>query len=99
MIDLSAPAAPTELRLKQGEVSGSAVARYKSQKGRPMNEVWKCIGDPNVEANWMMVGTFQGGKASITGITPGTVLWVRVRTIGLKGVVGAWSDPAKIMVV
>jgi hypothetical protein len=35
----------------------------------------------------------------ISGITPGTVLWIRVRTAGLKGVMGAWSDPAKIMVV
>jgi hypothetical protein len=77
--DLSAPAAPTDLRLRQGEVSGSAVARYKSQKGRSTNEVQKCIGDPNVEANWTTVGIFQGGKAVISGITPGTVLWVRVR--------------------
>jgi hypothetical protein len=30
---------------------------------------------------------------------PGTVIWVRVRTVGLKGVMGTWSDPAKIMVV
>ena len=26
-------------------------------------------------------------------------LGMRVRTAGLKGVMGAWSDPAKIMVV
>jgi hypothetical protein len=32
-------------------------------------------------------------------ITAGPVLWVRVRTAGLQGVMGAWSDPAKIMVV
>jgi hypothetical protein len=32
-------------------------------------------------------------------IHAGTVIWVRVRTVGLKGVMGAWSDPAKLMVV
>jgi hypothetical protein len=31
--------------------------------------------------------------------TPGTIIWVRARTCGLKGVMGAWSDPAKLMVV
>jgi hypothetical protein len=34
-----------------------------------------------------------------SGITPGTNVWLRVRTAGLKGVMGAWSDPAKMMVV
>jgi hypothetical protein len=64
-----------------------------------MNEVWICTGDPNVEANWHLAGTFSGGKAILTGLTPGATLWVRVRTVGLKSVMGAWSDPAKIMVV
>jgi hypothetical protein len=35
----------------------------------------------------------------VSGIVPGTTVWVRVRTTGLKGVMGAWSDPAKIIVV
>jgi hypothetical protein len=46
-IDYSPPAAPQELRLRQGDVSGSAVARYKPQRGRSSNEVRKCISDPN----------------------------------------------------
>jgi hypothetical protein len=44
-------------------------------------------------------GIFTGGKATTGGITPGSAVWFRVRTAGLKGVMGAWSDPAKIMVV
>ncbi len=64
-----------------------------------MNQVYTCIGDPNVEANWKEAGLFGGGKAVLSGIVPGTTLWVRVRTAGIKGVMGAWSDPAKIMVV
>jgi hypothetical protein len=39
------------------------------------------------------------GKANLGGFTPGTVIWVRVRTVGLKGVMGAWSGPAKLIVV
>lgn len=40
-----------------------------------------------------------GGKATVRGIVPGTTVWVRVRTDCLKGVMDAWSDPAKIIVV
>ena len=32
-------------------------------------------------------------------LTPGWTLWVRVRTVGLKAIMGAWSDPAKIFVI
>ncbi len=35
----------------------------------------------------------------VGGIAPGTTVWVRVRTCGTGGVMGAWSDPAKIVVV
>lgn len=31
--------------------------------------------------------------------TPGSILWVRVRTVGLGGVMGGWSDPAQIRVL
>ena len=53
----------------------------------------------SVAANWQHAGMFSGGKATVSGIVPGTTVWVRVRTAGLKGVMGAWSDPAKIIVV
>lgn len=97
--DSGPPAAPTDLRLRQGDLSGSAVARYRPDRQRSMNEVQCCTADPNVGANWSHAGMFSGGKATLSGIAPGTTLWVRVRTAGLKGVMGAWSDPAKIMVV
>jgi hypothetical protein len=32
-------------------------------------------------------------------LDPGTTVWVRARTAGLKGVMGAWSETGKIMVV
>ena len=97
--DTAPPAAPTDLRLRQGDLSGQVVARYHPGRQKSMNEVQTCTGDPNVEANWHFAGMFSGGKATLAGIAPGTNLWVRVRTAGIKGVMGAWSDPAKIMVV
>ena len=42
---------------------------------------------------------FSGGKAHLNGHTPRSTEWVRVRTAGLKGLMGDWRDPAKIMVV
>ena len=56
-------------------------------------------GDPALEANWEHAGMFGGGKATIGSLTPGTLVRIRVRTCGLKGVMGAWSDPAQIRVV
>lgn len=95
----AAPAAPADLRLRPGDASGSIVARYKPDRPNNTNEAQTCTGDPNVEANWQTKGIFKGGKAVLDGLTPGVVVWVRVRTVGLKGVMGAWSDPAEIRVV
>jgi len=97
--DTSPPAAPTDLRLRQGDLSGSVVARYKPERQPSTNEVQTTTGDPNNEASWTMKGIYQGGRAEMEGFTPGALLWVRVRTVGLKGVMGAWSDPAQIRVI
>jgi len=97
--DPSPPAAPTNLRLRHGELSGAILARYKASRTPSTNEVETSTGDPNDPASWQRAGIFQGGKALLTGLTPGVVVWVRVRTVGLKGVMGAWSDPAQIRVL
>ena len=97
--DTSPPAAPTDLRLKQGDLSGSLVARYKPDRQPSTNDVQTNTADPNSEADWHTKGIFQGGRAELSGFTPGGVVWVRVRTVGLKGVMGAWSDPAQIRVL
>lgn len=97
--DTSPPGAPTNLRLRQGDLSGSFVARYKPERSPSTNEVQTCTGDPNNEADWHTKGMFRGGKAELDGYTPGTVVWVRVRTVGLKGVMGSWSDPGQIRVL
>lgn len=97
--DNTPPAAPANLRLKHGELSGTIVARYKPESSKTTNEVQTNTGDPNVAADWHVAGMFQGGTAELEGLTPGAVVWVRVRTVGLKGVMGAWSDPGQIRVL
>lgn len=97
--DTSPPEAPTDLKLRHGDVSGTVVARYKPRREPSTNEVQINSGDPNDEASWHTKGIFQRGRAELTGLTPGMVVWVRVRTVGLKGIMGAWSDPAQIRVV
>jgi hypothetical protein len=97
--DTSPPAAPTNLRLKQGELSGSLVARYTPEHAPSTNEVQTTTGDPNNEASWQTKGIFKSGRAELDGFTPGGVVWVRVRTVGLRGVMGAWGDPAQIRLI
>ena len=97
--DLSAPVAPANLRLRHGELSGWTDVRFRPGRARSLSEVQLSTSDPNDEAGWKSVGMFTGGKAVLKDIAPGTVIWVRVRTAGLNSVMGAWSDPAKIMVV
>ena len=92
------PAAPTNLRLSKGSISGSILARYKPQLSPSTNEVQTNTGSPDTPADWHTAGIFKGQKAEIKGLTPGTRTWVRVRTVGLKGVMGDWSDPAEIIV-
>jgi len=97
--DTTPPGAPTNLRVRHGEVSGGIVLRYKPDRSPSTNEVQANMGDPNNAAAWQTKGMFQGGRAELDEFTPGTLVWLRVRTVGLKGVMGAWSDPAQIRVV
>ena len=98
-VDTSPPAAPQNLRLSHGVLSGVIKLRYKPAKEKSMNEIQIHLGDPNHEEGWQQRGYHQRGRAELGGLTPGTLVWVRVRTVGLKGVMGAWSDPAQIRVL
>ena len=92
------PPAPTNLRLSKGSLSGSVKVRYQAAQQPSTNEVQANTGNPNTEADWHTVGIFKGLSGEIAAQTPGARLWVRVRTVGNKGVMGAWSDPAEIIV-
>ncbi len=89
----------TDLRLKHAGIPGTIIARWKPPRRSSTNEVQTCTGDPNEEASWTQYGIFQGGKAVLRGLTPGAIIWVRVRTVVHAGVMGTWSDPAQIRVL
>lgn len=97
--DFSPPAAPANLRLRHLTLSGGVLARYVPPRRRGANEVQITTGDPNDESGWKIHGYFPGGLAELTGLPPGALIWVRVRAVGLRGVMGAWSDPAQIRVL
>lgn len=97
--DTSPPGAPRDVRLSHGDVSGSVILRCKTDRPGSANEVQVNSGDPNKESDWHPAGIFQGQKIVLTNLPPMTHLWVRLRTAGLKGVMGAWSDPAEISVI
>lgn len=94
--DLTPPGAPQDLNLRHGEVTGSILFRCKTERRGSVNEVQIHLGDPNDEAGWVQKALIKGGKGELTGFPPGIVVWVRIRTIGIRGIMGAWSDPAQI---
>jgi len=92
------PAAPTDIRLRNGDLPGSVVARIRPDRANSMNIAQANAGDPNNEAGWHTVATFPYGKVTISGLTVASIVWLRFATVGAGGVIGAWSDPARIVV-
>jgi len=90
------PPPPTDLRMSQGPTSGTCILRYKTGRTPSMNEVQVNTGDPKNELDWASRGNFTGGRVNLTGFTAGTIVWTRVRTHGIKGTLGDWSDPAQM---
>ena len=92
------PAGPQNLQLVHGDLSGSVRGRCKPDRTNSYNLAQTNTGDPNNAPGWQNAIYFTGGKFTLTNLTVGSTVWVRVATIGTGGQLGAWSDPAKIMV-
>jgi hypothetical protein len=95
----SPPEAPETIAIKHGVLPGTVLYRFKADRRPSGNEVQKCLGDPNKEADWQAAGLFRGGRVALSGLPPGQIVWFRARTMGLKGVMGAWSDPVQIRIL
>lgn len=89
-------AAPGNVRLKQTGVSG-VVQVMCDAVHRAQSYELQYTQDPN-NGPWTDAGTFASIRGlGITGLTRGKDYWARIRAVGPSGV-GAWSDPATILV-
>ena len=88
------PGAPTNVKLKHGDISGTL---YLSSSKEPLAVSYEAqLGtDPTNEAGFTMTQTVAGcRKIVFQGVTPGTVYYGRLRAIGRNGM-GPWSDLAQ----
>ena len=92
------PTLPTDVKLRSGALSGTILARFKPDRQNTFNLAQTTTGNPTDEAGWKPASQGTGGKITISGLTPATIVWVRIATVGPGGQLGAWSDPAKIVV-
>ena len=92
------PAGPQDVKLRAGDLPASVLARFKPDRPSSFNVAQITTGNPNDEAGWKTASQGTGSKLTISGLTTATILWVRIATVGPGGQLGAWSDPAKIVV-
>ena len=92
------PAAPTDVKLRLGDLPNSVIARFKPDRTNSFNGAQINTGDPNSEVDWHTASQGTGAKITISSLTPGTILWAPIATVGPGDQLGARSDPAKIVV-
>ena len=91
--------APEDFSVVRGELSGTLIAHARKLKGAASHLVQITEGDPTVEANWKDYEIVVNcNRIEIVGQTPGKVVSVRLRAIGLAGP-GAWTSPVSLMAV
>jgi len=82
-----------DLSLKQGKVSGEVEVVAKAQGPRASYE-WQWSAD---QKTWNVLPSTLQAKTSITGLTPGTTVYVRHAVVTKTGV-GDWSQVVSMMV-
>ena len=60
--DTAPPAAPQNLVVRQGDLSGTLVARYRPDRPRNINDIQTSTGDPNTESDWKPPGCSAAAK-------------------------------------
>ena len=91
--------APTVLSLKQNVVSGSIDLSFIPLSAADSQEIWSCLLDPSIEANWSYATTCRGSGRTIGGYTPGIIVYARVRSLDSNGNSGLWSAQAQMRVI
>jgi len=78
------------LSLTVGDNAGELDAHWDSVHGRQTYQVQYCV-DPMSAAGWRDAVPTKKSKTTISGLTSGTKIWVRVRAVGADGP-GPWSS-------
>lgn len=82
-----------DLLLSEGDHVGFLDAMWKPIYGARSYEV-QISADPMSESTWTFKMSSTKSSATLTGLTSGSKVWVRVRAIGADPLPGDWSDPA-----
>ena len=88
----SVPNQVANLSLTTGDNEVSLDAHWDSQGNASSFEVQKSA-DPFTATSWTTADTVTKSSTTLTGLTSGNRMWVRVRAINSAGK-GAWSDPS-----
>jgi hypothetical protein len=94
----AAPVGPLDqvmnVSITAGDSEGRLDLQWDPVRGAKNYEIQMST-DPNVTTGWSLVDTSSASKLTLTGLTSGQKIWLRVRAKAPKKVNdGAWSDPA-----
>jgi Fibronectin type III domain len=79
------------LRVQSPDLEGQLVARYRSEPGAGAYIIEYSTSS---EGPWIQATVTTRVSHTLTGLTPGTKYWIRVRAVGGTNGFGPWSDPA-----
>ncbi|QQS30151.1 MAG: fibronectin type III domain-containing protein [Sphingobacteriales bacterium] len=91
------PEIPQNLRLSDGPLSGSVIAKVNKVEFAVVYELRYTEDDFGPDARWVQLSASTSTNMLISGLTPSKNIWVQVRSVNSKGY-SEWSDPATIMV-
>ncbi len=90
---IGTPTQVLNLVLTEGDFEGTLEAAWYRVRGARSFEIQISV-DPITPTSWAFKQSASKSSATISGLTSGAKLWVRVRAIGAGNTPGPWSDPA-----
>jgi hypothetical protein len=87
------PTQALNLVLSAGDNEGPLDGSWDPVRGANSYEI-QTSPEPVTGTSWAYKMTAGKSSATLTGLTSGTRMWVRVRAIGADNATGPWSDPA-----
>ena len=85
--------APQNVQVTVGDSDGALDASW-DRVNKAKNYEVQISDDPPTSNSWRAGDIASGSKLTLTGLTSGAKIWVRVRALGPKGLKSPWSDPA-----